>query len=83
MLSRSPRRLGFYRNFERALALAPLDARFVALADQDDVWRPEKVESLIAAIGDATLAYSDARVVSEDRELISDTWWDRRRNNRR
>src|SRR5581483_11953144 len=36
LLSRSPRRLGFYRNFERALSLAPADAAFVAPADQDD-----------------------------------------------
>ena len=33
VVSRSPRRLGFYRNFERALALAPEDADFVAMSD--------------------------------------------------
>ena len=29
-------RLGFYRNFERALSLAPAGAEFIALSDQDD-----------------------------------------------
>ncbi len=81
LLSRSPRRLGFYRNFERALALAPAGAEFVAMADQDDQWRPEKIELLLAALGDAQLVYSDARVVSRSWEVISETWWNRRTNN--
>ena len=38
---------GFYRNFERALALAPAAADYVALADQDDRWHPEKLETLL------------------------------------
>ena len=36
VVSRSPRRLGFYRNFERALRLAPPGAPLIALCDQDD-----------------------------------------------
>jgi glycosyltransferase involved in cell wall biosynthesis len=80
-VSRSPRRLGFYRNFERALSLVPTGTRFVALADQDDVWHPDKLATLVAEIGPAQLIYSDARVVSRDGEEISPTWWGRRRNN--
>ncbi len=49
VLSRSPRRLGFYRNFERALALAPAGARYVAMADQDDGWHPDKLATLRGA----------------------------------
>jgi hypothetical protein len=81
VLSRSPERLGFYRNFERALMLAPRAADFVALADQDDVWHADKLSSLLGALGDAELVYSDARIVSRDGELISDTYWTTRRNN--
>jgi glycosyltransferase involved in cell wall biosynthesis len=81
VLNRSPRRLGFYRNFERALQLVPRDAEYVAMADQDDEWRPDKLAALLRGLGAAQLVYSDARVVSEDRELISETWWNRRRNN--
>ena len=81
VVSRSPRRLGFYRNFERALTLTPGDADFIALADQDDRWYPEKLTRLLAGIGDGMLVYSDARVVSPDGQLISDTWWSQRRNN--
>jgi Glycosyl transferase family 2 len=81
VLSRSPRRLGFYRNFERALSLAPAGACFVALADQDDAWHPDKLATLRAEIGDARLVYSDARIIRPDGRLISDTYWERRENN--
>lgn len=81
VLSRSPRRLGFYRNFERALSLAPAGADFVAMCDQDDSWHPDKLQTLIEEIGSAQLVYSDARVVSRDGELLSETYWSDRRNN--
>ena len=81
VLSRSDRRLGFYRNFERALALAPAGARYVALADQDDVWHPDKLATLVAEVGDARLVYSDARVVRPGGELVAGTYWGRRANN--
>ena len=81
VVSRSARRLGFYRNFERALAMAPAESAYVAMADQDDRWHPDKLATLLGAIGDAQLVYSDARVVGRDGELISETWWSARRNN--
>lgn len=81
IVSRSARRRGFYLNFERALTMVPRRAEYVALCDQDDRWHPEKLETLLEAIDGAELAYSDSRVVSGDGELISDTYWGRRRNN--
>ena len=42
--------LGFVRNFEKILARCTGD--FIALADQDDIWLPDKLERLIAGIGD-------------------------------
>jgi glycosyltransferase involved in cell wall biosynthesis len=80
-VSRSSRRLGFYLNFERALRMVPRTADYVALADQDDRWYPDKLESLLAEIGDAQLVYSDARVIDRDGGLISPTYWSSRRNN--
>jgi hypothetical protein len=81
VVSRSPRRLHFYRNFERALALAPAEADYVAMADQDDFWHPDKLDALLTAVYGAQLAYSDARIVSPGGELIADTYWSRRRPN--
>jgi glycosyltransferase involved in cell wall biosynthesis len=81
VVSRSARRLGFYRNFERALTMAPPEAALIALADQDDEWYPDKLASLLGAIGDAQLAYSDMRIVEESGGVISETYWSDRRNN--
>jgi glycosyltransferase involved in cell wall biosynthesis len=80
-VSRSSERLGFYRNFERALAMAPGEAEFVTLCDQDDRWHPEKLERLIGGIGGAQLAYSDARIVSPDGQVVRPSYWTERRNN--
>src|SRR3954467_14585676 len=60
-LSVGAERLGFYANFERALGLVPPEASFVALADQDDRWYPEKLAALVAGLGAAQLVYSDMR----------------------
>ena len=81
LLSRGSHRLGFYRNFERALALAPAGASYVALADQDDAWHPDKLATLVAELGDAQLVYSDARVVDGDGRVLADSYWGRRSNN--
>jgi glycosyltransferase involved in cell wall biosynthesis len=81
VLSRSERRLGFYRNFERALSLAPAGARYVTMADQDDAWHADKLATLVAAIGGAQLVYSDQRIVGTDGRLVAGTYWGLRRNN--
>jgi len=80
-LSRGEERLGFYANFERALGMVPPEADLVALADQDDRWYPEKLETLIASRGNARLVYSDMRIVDESGALVSETFWRGRRNN--
>ncbi len=67
VLSRSNIRLGFYRNFERALKMVPAEAELVAMCDQDDRWHPEKLEVLRSALGRARLVYSDQRLVDVGR----------------
>ena len=80
VVSRSPRRLGFYRNFERALALAP--ARRRATSRSPTRTTPGTRTSsrrCCAELGDARLVYSDARVVGARRRACSpDTYWSRR-----
>jgi glycosyltransferase involved in cell wall biosynthesis len=80
-VSRSERRLGYYRNFERALGLLPRDAELVALSDHDDRWYPDKLEVLRGALGHAQLVYSDQRLVDRDGHVLRDTLWKGRRNN--
>jgi glycosyltransferase involved in cell wall biosynthesis len=81
LLSRADRHLSFFRNFERALELAPAEAEFVALSDQDDRWYPEKLDALSEGIGSAELAYSDLRRVDITGQVRAETLWQRRRNN--
>jgi glycosyltransferase involved in cell wall biosynthesis len=80
LLSRSPERLGPYRNFERALELVPADAELIALADQDDRWYPEKLTTLRRVLGEARLVYSDQRLVRADGQVLRPTLWSDRRN---
>ncbi len=57
-------RLGFSRNFESAMSRCEGD--IVVLADQDNVWSPDKLERLDVAFRDhptAGLVFSDADVV--------------------
>ena len=72
VLSRSPSRLGFYRNFERAIGMVPRDFPLIALSDQDDRWYPDKLERLVPLLDRVTLASGQARVVSWPNETVVD-----------
>lgn len=58
-----PERVGFYRNFERILAEVDPAAGWVALADQDDYWYSNKLETMVPALETHTLVAAQARVV--------------------
>lgn len=60
---RNPATLGITRSFERAMSLCT--APFLAPSDQDDVWAPDKLATLLAAIGPADLAYGDSAYIDE------------------
>jgi glycosyltransferase involved in cell wall biosynthesis len=82
VVERHSKRLGYYRNFERALEMVPAEAGLVALSDQDDQWHPDKLATLVAAVTDGvTLAYSDTRVVDEQGRTLSETFWTERAHN--
>jgi len=84
LVSRSEERLGFLRNFERAVALAPAEAGLIALADQDDRWDGDKLDLMIAELDStpsALLAYSDVRIADAAGNVLSDTYFFERRNN--
>jgi ubiquinone/menaquinone biosynthesis C-methylase UbiE/glycosyltransferase involved in cell wall biosynthesis len=80
---RNPTRLGFYRNFERCLKLAPAAADFIAFSDQDDYWYPDKLAASLAEFRaeDVHMVYSDMDIVTRDGEVVSRTYWKTRRNN--
>ncbi len=80
-ISRSEGRLGFYRNFERALKMVPAEAVLVALCDQDDRWHSDKLRTLRDSLGHAVLVYSDLRLVDAHGVVLRETLWKGRRNN--
>lgn len=55
--------LGPTRSFERAMSLC--HGEFIAPSDQDDIWLPDKLHTLLEAIGDRDLAYCDSEYIDE------------------
>lgn len=79
-LTRGGERVGPYRNFERALAMAPPDAELLAFSDQDDRWYPDKLERLREALGSAQLSYCDQRLIDSQGRVLRESLWQGRRN---
>lgn len=55
--------LGFVKNFGKAISLCEGD--YIALADQDDMWKKDKLKVFLANIGENVLIYSDSLVIDE------------------
>jgi len=60
-LFRNEANLGFNKNFEKAISLASGD--YIAISDQDDIWLPEKIETLLNSIGDNWLIFSNSSYI--------------------
>jgi hypothetical protein len=67
--------LGSTKNFERAISLCEGD--FIALADQDDVWLPEKLRCLEDELAheNTALAFTDGEVVDERLRPLDESVW--------
>lgn len=70
-------RLGVEANFARAIMACSGD--YIALADQDDVWRTDKLDRLSTALTEhgACAVFSDAMVVDADLSPLGYTMWQR------
>jgi len=71
------RPLGVVGNFEDAIGKCRGDV--IALADQDDVWRADKLERLLMALctPEVQAAFSDARLVDADMKPLGYSMWER------
>ena len=70
-------RLGITRNFERAISLCTGDVIF--LADQDDVWKRDKIRTLIDVLADRPgvgAVFSNGEVVDADGKPLGQSLWD-------
>ncbi|MGI4750978.1 MAG: glycosyltransferase family 2 protein [Janthinobacterium lividum] len=56
--------IGFNKNFEKAISLTSGD--FIALSDQDDIWKPFKLELLLKNIDDNWLIFSNSSYINEN-----------------
>jgi glycosyltransferase involved in cell wall biosynthesis len=70
--------LGVAANFEQAIRLC--EGNLIALADQDDIWYPirlERSEEELAAHPEAGLIFSDADVIDDKNQTTGATLWQR------
>lgn len=56
--------LGFMKNFEKAISLCT--GNYIALSDQDDIWEPSKLATLLSKIDDYDFVCSDSLLVDEN-----------------
>ena len=67
-------RVGSAANFARGLARAPRDVDAILLADQDDVWYPQRAARLVAALDDGhVLVHGDADLIDASGAPLSTT----------
>ncbi len=78
---RNEKNVGFYQNFEQCLRRVPDNVQYVTLSDQDDYWYPSKLERLLNEFrADTSLVYSDMRILKQDGEVVSPSYWLNRKN---
>lgn len=59
---------GYIATFEKGIRAATGD--LIALADQDDIWVPNKISKLFDALGQASLVYSDSELIDAHGEKM-------------
>lgn len=77
VLHRNEQNLGTVKNFEKTIGLCTGDV--IALSDQDDVWRADKlalIEEAFQKNPNAGLVFSDAEIVDEDLNPLGRRMWD-------
>jgi glycosyltransferase involved in cell wall biosynthesis len=75
-LYQNEKNLGFIKNFEKAISFCNGD--YIALSDQDDIWKLNKIEKFVNEIKKNVLIYSNALLINQEsqeirKELFSDT----------
>ena len=63
-LFKNEKNLGFLRNF--SLAISKTIGNYIALADQDDIWSENHIESLLANIGEKAICVGEAELIDSN-----------------
>lgn len=69
---------GYTPNFENALRHAKGD--YIFLADQDDVWKPNKVAACLRLLQDYAMVVSDADIIDKDGNPLFGSFFEMRRS---
>jgi len=64
--------IGFQKNASQSLLAC--NGELIAPCDQDDIWKPEKLEKLVANIGDSLLIYSDSIPIDEKGNKLAENF---------
>ncbi|KIN89108.1 glycosyl transferase 2 family protein [Thauera sp. SWB20] len=62
---------GYVKNFIRAFG--ECRGQLISPSDQDDIWHPEKTRRLVENMGEATLIYSNNRLIDENDKPLGKT----------
>ncbi|MFC5408939.1 glycosyltransferase family 2 protein [Larkinella bovis] len=76
-LFHNPERLGYNKNFEKALSLCTGELLFIC--DQDDAWLPEKIETLAHYLiqhPDTDLVFTNAHIADASLKNTGKLFWD-------
>jgi len=77
LIVRNEKNLGSTKNFEKAIRLC--SGNFIALADQDDIWLPNKTAVLVGELVKEAAAggvFTDAAIIDECSEETGSTLWE-------
>lgn len=66
--------LGVIKNFEQALFLC--SGEYIVLADQDDIWMPDKVAMMLKYLENADIVISDCQIIDDNGKLISPSFFE-------
>lgn len=65
---------GIAKNFEHALSRCKGD--YIFLADQDDIWYPEKIPTMLPHLSTHDLVVCDCRLVNKDGAVVCESFFD-------
>ncbi len=84
VVSQNARNLGYVKNFEAAISTALAEGfEYIALSDQDDIWRQDRIESGLIAMSKTKkdvphLVHSDLSVINETGEAVAPSYFELR-----
>ena len=76
--AKNPVNFGPQKTFEKGLMLCNTD--YIALCDQDDVWKPRKIEILHGVLlknKAAKLCFHDLEIINKNNELRAKSFWEK------